>query len=250
MSTEEAARRPRLGVGTKVGLTAGVALLAIGALSYGVFASFTDTQSAGSQAIQTGEVHIVLGTPGGDHGSISTGPINKLAEGDNVYRVAELTNDTNISKTTTTGLATLKIQAAIGGANAGSNVVTDTVNGLHVTAKSCPVAPVETGGTTGPWTYTCTGKAFTSATKWTTVVNNVALRTLSTTATTLPAPKETASIYYVVDLTLPSTYTDPYSHNAGACSTVATTSATKQFMNCSLSVTYNFTATQRAGANQ
>jgi hypothetical protein len=114
-----------------------------------------------------------------------------------------------------------------------------------VTVQSCATAPTEAGGTTGPFTYTCTG-GFTS------VVNNVALKTLATTPTdiTSSAPNQGSSIYYVVTLALPSTYADAYSYNSGACSTAGTPGTSEQFQNCSLNVTYNFTATQRAGASQ
>jgi hypothetical protein len=214
----------------------------------GAFANFTDTAAGGPEAISTGQVHIVLATPSGDHGALTVGPINNLAEGDTVARVVQLTNNTSVGATGTTGLAAvngLTLQSAVTGTNATSDIVTDVVNGLHVTVQSCATAPIEAGGALGPWTYTCTGG-------FTTVVNNVALKTLNTTVQdiTATAPNQTASTYYVVTATLPTTYADAYSYNAGACSTGGTSGVSEQLQNCSLSVTYNFTATQRAGASQ
>jgi hypothetical protein len=214
----------------------------------GVFANFTDSASAGPEAISTGQVHIVLATPTGDHGALTVGPINNLAEGDTVARVVQLTNNTSVGATGTTGLAAvngLNLQTAVTGTNAASDIVTDTTNGLHVTVQSCATSPTETGGTTGPWTYSCAGG-------FTTVVNNLPLKTVNTAAQdiTSSAPNQGASTYYVVTVTLPTTYADSYSYNSGACSTGGVAGSTEQLQNCSVSITYNFTATQRAGASQ
>ena len=84
------------------------------------------------------------------------------------------------------------------------------------------------------------------------MVSNVALKTLDTTAQdiTSSAPNQGGSTYYVVTVTLPTTYGDAFSYNSGACSTAGTPGVSEQLQNCSLNVTYNFTATQRAGASQ
>lgn len=243
--SDKGAVAQKRGVTTRLALTLGILLLGIAAIG-GVFANFTDTEAAGPEPLTTGQVHIVLGTPSGDHGAITVGPINNMAEGDSVSRVVELTNNTTVGAAGTTGLASvagLTLKTAVSGTNAGADIVTDTTNGLHVTVQSCATAPTESGGVSGPWTYTCTGG-------FTTVVNNVALGTLDGAASdiTSSAPVEGASVYYVVTVTLPNTYADAYSYNAGACSTGGTAGVSEQFMNCSLSVTYDFTATQRAGA--
>lgn len=231
----------------RIALTGGVVVLGLAGVG-GVFASFTDTQSAGPQPISTGQVHIVLGTPAGDHGSVAVGPIDNMAEGDSVARVVQLTNDTSIGPSGSTGLATvhgLDLQAALAGTNAAGDIVTDTTNGLHVTVQSCQTAPSEAGGTRGPWTYTCSGG-------FTTVVNNVPLANLAAAPQdiTSSAPNEGASTYYVVTVALPTTYADSYGFNSGVCSTAGTPGVSEQLMNCSLSVTYDFTATQRAGSSQ
>jgi hypothetical protein len=228
-------------------LTGAVALAGLTTIG-GVFANFTDSASAGPEAISTGQVHIVLATPTGDHGALTVGPINNLAEGDTVARVVQLTNNTSVGATGTTGLAAvngLNLQTAVTGTNAASDIVTDTTNGLHVTVQSCATSPTETGGTTGPWTYSCAGG-------FTTVVNNLPLKTVNTAAQdiTSSAPNQGASTYYVVTVTLPTTYADSYSYNSGACSTGGVAGSTEQLQNCSVSITYNFTATQRAGASQ
>jgi len=245
MTAEDEGQKGRL---TKRYLLTGAIGLAGLATIGGVFANFTDTASGGPQAIATGQVHVVLATPTGDHGSLTVGPINNLAEGDTVSRVVQLTNNTNVGATGTTGLAAvngLVLQSAVTGTNAGSDVVTDTTNGLHVTIQSCTTSPTETGGVTGPWTYACAGG-------FTTIVNNVALKTLNTTPQdiTATAPNQTASTFYVITATLPTTYADAYSYNAGVCSTAGVPAVSEQLQNCSLSVTYNFTATQRNGASQ
>lgn len=226
-------------------LTAATVALAVGSLG-GVFANFTDTEAAGPTPISTGEVHIVLGTPTGDHGSLTVGPVTNLAEGDTVSRVVQLTNDTSVGPSGSTGLATamgLSLQTTVAGANAGSDLVTDTTNGLHVSVQSCAAAPTETGGAAGPWTYSCAGG-------FTTVVNSVPLKTLDTSAQdiTASAPIQGATVYYVVTVAVPSTYADSYGYNGGVCSTGGTPGVSEQLQNCSLSVTYNFTATQRSGA--
>jgi predicted ribosomally synthesized peptide with SipW-like signal peptide len=245
MSNEDRIQRGKLS--KRLLLTGVVGLVGLATIG-GVFASFTDTASGGPTPIATGQVHIVLGTPAGDHGSLTTGPINNLAEGDTVARVVQLTNNTNVGAPGTTGLAAvngLVLQGAVTGANAGSDIVTDTTNGLHVTVQSCATSPTETGGVPGPWTYACTGG-------FTTIVNNVPLKTFSTSAQdiTSSAPNQTGSTYFVITATVPSTYADAYSYNAGACSTGGVAGVSEQLQNCALSITYNFTATQRAGASQ
>jgi spore coat-associated protein N len=227
----------------KLAATGGVIVVGVGAVAGGVFANFTDTQASGPTPITSGIVHIPLSLPSGDHGSLTMGNANPLAEGDSVARVVELTNNTTIGASGTTGLASLKLQSSPSGTNAASDIVIDATNGLQVLVQSCTTAPTESGGTAGPWTYSCTGG-------FVTAVASEALATLDTTPSTLTAPVEGSSIYYVVTLSLPSTLADSYSFNAGACSTGGVAGSTEQFMNCSVSVTYNFTATQRAGSSQ
>jgi hypothetical protein len=226
----------------------GVIILAGLAVLSGVYANFVDTRAAGPVPIATGQVHIVLGTPSGDHGAVTVGPIHNLAENDTVARVVQLTNNVTVGAAGTTGLATVRgltLQTAVSGPNAGSDIVTDTTNGLHVTVQSCTVAPVETGGPTGPWTYTC-------APGFATVFANAALGTLDTTARniTASAPIEGATVFYVLTVHLPRTYADSYNYQGGVCSTLGVPGVTEQLQNCTLSITYNFVATQRAAAKQ
>lgn len=206
-------------------LSAVVVLAGVGIIG-GAFANFTDTQGGGPTPVTSGQVHIVLGTPAGDHGSLTVGPINNMAQGDTVARVVQLTNNTNVGAAGTTGLAAvngLVLQSAVSGTNAASDIVADTTNGLHVTVQSCATSPTETGGVPGPWTYTCSGG-------FTTVVNNVALKTLNTTASdiTAAAPVQGSTTYYVVTVSLPNTYADAYSYNGGLCSTGGTAGSTEQ----------------------
>src|SRR5665213_2623374 len=142
---------------TKRLLASSVIVLAGLAVLGGVYANFVDTRAAGPKPIATGQVHVVLGTPAGDHGAITVGPIHNLAENDTVARVVQVTNNGTVGAVGPPGLAAVRVltlQSAVSGPNAGSDIVTDLTNGLHVTARYCTVAPVETGGATGPWTYT------------------------------------------------------------------------------------------------
>jgi hypothetical protein len=214
----------------------------------GAFADFTSTGSAGPEPILTGQVHVVLAPPTGDHGSLIVGPITDMAEGDTMARIVELTNDTSDGATGTTGLAAvngLVLKSAVSGPNAGSDIVTDARRGLHVTVRYCRNTPVESGRSTGPWTYTC-------AVGFVTVLNNIPLANLDTAARniTASAPLEGASRYYVVQVTLPAIYPDSYTYKAGVCSTGGVAGSTEQLQNCSLSITYTFTATQRVGSAQ
>ena len=231
----------------RIVLSGAVILLGLATIG-GVFANFTDTQSAGPEPVNTGQVHIVLATPTGDKGAVTVGPFTPMAEGDTMARVVQLTNNTSIGATGTTGLAAvngLVLTSAVGGTNKASDIVTDTTNGLHVTVQSCASAPAETAGSaTGPFTYNTAGCS--------TVVNNVPLNTLagSSTDITSSAPNQGASTYYVITVTVPNTYADAFSYNGGACSTGGVAGSTEQLQNCSLTITYNFTATQRAGTPQ
>ena len=226
----------------------GVIVLAALLVLNGVYANFVDTRSAGTTPIVTGQVHIVLGTPAGDHGAVTVGPIHNMAENDTVARVVQLTNNVTVGRAGTTGLAAVRgltLQTSVSGPDAGSDIVTDTTDGLHVTAQSCAVAPVEAGGTTGPWTYTC-------APGFTNVFANVALGNLDTTARniTTSAPIEGSTAYFVLTVHLPRTYADSYRYQNGACSTLGVAGVSEQLQNCTLSITYHFVATQRAGTAQ
>jgi len=83
-------------------------------------------------------------------------------------------------------------------------------------------------------------------------MDDVPLATVDATAQdiTSSAPNQGASTYYVITVSLPTIYADSYSYNGGACSTGGTPGVSEQLQDCSLSITYNFTATQRAGAPQ
>ena len=226
------------------GATLLLGLLLIG----GAYAAFTSIASGGPEPVVNGQVHVVLAPPTGDQGSLNIGPVTDMAEGDTMSRIVELTNDTSDGAAGTTGLAAvngLVLKSAVSGPNAGSDIVTDARRGLHVTVQYCSNIPVESGGTTGPWTYTCAGG-------FVTIVNNIPLATLDTAARniTASAPLEGASRYYVVRVTLPAIYPDSYIYKAGVCSTGGVAGSTEQLQNCSLSITYTFTATQRAGSAQ
>ena len=117
----------------------GVIVLAALLVLNGVYANFVDTRSAGTTPIVTGQVHIVLGTPAGDHGAVTVGPIHNMAENDTAARVVQLTNNVTVGRAGTTGLAAVRgltLQTSASGPDAGSDIVTETTDGLHVTAQS------------------------------------------------------------------------------------------------------------------
>jgi len=241
--TPESGRKRR--VSTRLALTGAVVLLGVAGIG-GVFANFTDTATGGPTPLTTGVVHITLGTPTGDKGGLTAAPVNNLAEGDSVARVVQVTNATTVGAAGTTGLAAtngLTLQATVP-TGATDDIVTDATNGYQVKVQSCATAPTEAGGTTGPWTYTCTG-GFTSVA--TTSLKALAAGPVDITSA---APIEGASTYYVVTVSLPTTLADAYSTNGGVCSTAGAPYTNEQFQNCAVSVGYNFTATQRAGASQ
>ena len=84
------------------------------------------------------------------------------------------------------------------------------------------------------------------------VFANVALGSLDTTARniTTSAPIEGSTAYFVLTVHLPRTYADSYRYQNGACSTLGVAGVSEQLQNCTLSITYHFVATQRAGTAQ
>jgi len=193
----------------------------------GAFATFTDAATGGPQTISSGTIEI--GTSGS---TLGTGATN-IVPGDTISRLITLnsTGATASDATITLGFT----------ANTSSLLDTDTTYGLQVSASSCSVA--WTAGTPP----TCTGT--------TTTVNlggaaSVAVATLKATPAALTplnslTPNHTD--YLMLTLTLPATAPGNIATNPATC---AGSGATENMEACTSTLTYTFTATQRAGAPQ
>jgi hypothetical protein len=134
------------------------------------------------QSITSGTLKLVMASGTGSVG-FSQG-VTDMAPGDVVNRFVDLTDTGNLNaQNLTLGVAD----------TVGSKLTTDATNGLHVTVKSCTVAWVAAAGTCadagGPVT----------------VLNNVALSSLSSAASTLVsgAITKNSAYHYEISLALP-----------------------------------------------
>jgi predicted ribosomally synthesized peptide with SipW-like signal peptide/uncharacterized repeat protein (TIGR01451 family) len=194
----------------KVLLTIGLVLASVALVGIGTFALFTDTQSA-SQATSSGTVSLNPISVNGANNRLSVGASN-IAAGDTIQRTVNVKNTGNIT------LASVTLTTS---ASPSSLLDTDTVTGLQMVIDKCSVAWTETGGP--PYTYTCAGTTSSVLASAPVIGTNLALSNVTLTAGT--------DNFLRVTLTLPS----------GAGNTLQTKSST---------ITYAFTATQRAGAAQ
>jgi predicted ribosomally synthesized peptide with SipW-like signal peptide len=194
----------------KVLLTAGLVLASVALVGMGTFALFTDTQSA-SQATSSGTVSLNPISVNGANNRLSVGASN-IAAGDTIQRTANVKN---------TGSITLASVTLTTSASPSSLLDTDVTDGLQMVIDKCSVAWTETGGP--PYTYTCGGTTTSVLASAPVIGANLALSNIALTAGT--------DNFLRVTLTLPS----------AAGNTLQTKSST---------ITYAFTATQRAGAAQ
>ena len=178
----------------------------------GTFATFTSSTSA-SNTVSSGSVTIALG---------AVGPANRLtvnatavAPGDTIQRAFQLSNSGTIDLA---GSPTLTTTAA-----PSSLLDTDTTNGLQMVIDKCSVAWTESGP---PYTYTCGGTTTSVLASRPVIGSNLAL---SNVADLVPAGA--GPDYLRLTLTLPS----------GAGNT---------FQNLTSTLTYSFSATQRAATNK
>src|SRR6266550_1462152 len=142
-------RAPSAGHGPKsyrkIVLSIALLLVAAGALIGGAFATFTDSVTAGPQAITSGTVKLATG-PVND---AATGATN-IAAGDTISREVDL-NDT--AGTIASKEITLKFSAS-----PTSLLDTDPTNGLQASIKACSVAWTRKVETPPPaFKYTCSG---------------------------------------------------------------------------------------------
>ena len=176
----------------------------------GVHALFTSTASA-SHSAATATLTLNLGATGASTNRMTVSATN-LVPTDSYYRSFDLIN----SGTKAFSAITLTTTAS-----PSSLLDTDATNGLQMVIQKCSVAWTETGGP--PYTYTCGGTTTSVLASTAVIATNIALSNITLTANT--------DNYLRVTLTLPST-------------------AGNTFQGLSSTITFGFTATQRAAAAQ
>jgi hypothetical protein len=234
MEDGKTSQNPRRSAVKRVVLTVAVLVAGTGAILGGAFATFTDTTSAAPQLISSGKLVLAVG-PTNDS---ATGAAN-IAPGDTIAREVDLN-----SLTSTINDATITLGIS---ASPSSLLDTDPTNGLQVQAQTCWAAWTRNPGP--PPTYTCgTGNTTT------TVLASTPVKTLETTPASLtPLNSLTAGgqDYVVMTFTFPSTAPGNIAQTSTLCSgTLQGNSSDENLEGCSSNLTYNFTATQRAGTNE
>jgi hypothetical protein len=233
MEDGKTSQNPRGSAVKRVVLTVAVVVAGTGAILGGAFATFTDTISASPQAISSGELVLAVG-PTND----STVPVTPIAPGDTIAREVDLN-----SVTSTINDATITFGIS---ASPSSLLDSDATNGLQVQVQTCSVPWTRVAGP--PPTYTCVDGTTTP------VLSSTPVKTLETTPASLtPLNSLTGGgqDYMVITFTFPSGAPGNIALQ-GACSgTAGSTSASAENLEgCSSTLTYNFTATQRAGTNK
>lgn len=133
-----------------IGAFAVLAIVAASAASAGAFGTFTNTASVTQTPIASGTVSLTVGdgTDGDAANRLTIGASN-LAAGDDIQRVADLTNAGTLD------LSQITLASSASPSNALSDGTTDS---LHYTVDVCDQAWTESGdGTTTPYTYSCGG---------------------------------------------------------------------------------------------
>jgi spore coat-associated protein N len=219
----------------KIVLSIALLLAAAGALIGGAFATFTNTATAGPQAISSGTVKLAVG-PAND---AATGATN-IAAGDTIAREADL-NSTGATLAAQT--ITLKFSAPI----TSSLLDTDPTNGLQVSIQACSVAWTRTvvGSPPPAFTYTC--GAVTSAVNINggATASVSALETAAGTLTPLNSLATGGKDFLVFTLTLPAGAPGDLSKVAACSGASGGTVTTEDLQGCSSTLTYTFQATQR-----
>jgi len=200
---------------TRRKLLATLAILgAAGALAgLGTYATFTSTTQA-SQTTSSGTVVVALGATGASTNRLTVGA-GGLVAGDTVQRSVDLSN---------TGNQDFASVALTTSASPSSALDTDATSGLQMVIDRCSVAWTE-AGTSPAFTYTCQGGSTSSVLASAPIIGpGLALSNLSS----LTAGN---TDHLRVTLTLPS-------------------AAGNTLQNQSSTITYSFTATQRAATSQ
>jgi spore coat-associated protein N len=219
----------------KIVLSIALMLAAAAALIGGAFATFTDSVTAGPQAISSGTIKIAVG-PTND---AATGATN-IAAGDTIAREADL-NSTGA--TLANKEITLKFTAS-----PTSLLDTDATNGLQVSIQACSEAWKRTkvGSPPPAFEYTCTPGATVVKINGAATTSVSALETTAQPLTPLNSLATGGQDYLVFTLTLPATAPGNLGKVATACSgTSGGTETTENLEGCSSTLTYTFQATQR-----
>jgi len=178
----------------------------------GTFASFTSSTSA-SQTVSSGTVTVALGATGASTNRLTVNATG-IVPGDTIQRSVDLIN----SGSQDFGSVTLTTTAS-----PTSLLDTDATNGLQMTIDKCSTAWTE-AGTAPAYTYTCSGTTTSVVASRAVIGSNLTMSNLSSiTAGTTDKLR--------VTLTLPS-------------------AAGNTFQNLSSTISYAFTATQRAATNK
>jgi spore coat-associated protein N len=222
---------PRRTTVKRVVLTVAVVVAGTGAILGGAFATFTDTTSAGPQSITSGKVILAVG-PTND----STTTATNIAPGDTIPREVDLN-----STTATLNDATITLGIS---ASPSSLLDSDATNGLQVQVQTCSVAWTRTPGP--PPTYICGGTTVA-------VLASTPVKTLeSSPANLTPLNSLTAGgqDYVVMTFSFPSTAPGNIAQVPVCSGTAGGTALTENLEGCSSTLTYTFTATQRAGTSK
>ena len=198
-------------VPAKVALSAALVMISAALVGVGTFATFTDT-AAVSVAHTSGTLTLAPINASGANNRLSIGATD-IAAGDTIDRAV------NVKNTGTLNLASVVLTST---ATVSSLLDTDATNGLQMVIDKCSVAWTE-GGTAPAYTYTCGGSTTSVLTTRAVIGTNLSLSNITTTAG--------ADNFLRVRLTLPS-------------------SAPNTLQGQSSTISYAFTATQRAATSK
>ena len=109
----------------------------------GTFGSFTDTTTPLAASVTSGTLDIELTGPNTTSAPASISAAN-VVPGDSISRPVDLVNKGNVA------MSGISLTSAVTSAGPANLLTTDTVNGLQLSVKSCPV--VWTESTPGTWT--------------------------------------------------------------------------------------------------
>jgi spore coat-associated protein N len=229
----------RRGSRRRIVLSVALVLGAIGALIGGAFATFTDTVTAGPQAITSGTIKLAVG-PTND---VLTGATN-IAAGDTISREADLNNT---GGTLASKEITLKFSAS-----PTSLLDTDPTNGLQVSIQACSEAWKRTvvGSPPPPFEYTCTPGATVVKINGAATASVSALETTPAALTPLSSLTAGGKDFLVFKLELPVAAPGDLSKVAACSGSSGGTAATEDLQGCPSTLTYTFQATQRNAGPQ
>jgi spore coat-associated protein N len=204
------AKRGPMSTTRKVLLSAALLAAAASIAGFGTYATFTSSTTPVAHTLAAGTVTIALGATGAETNRLDVGA-SGIAPGDTIERSIDLVNTSSLA------LASLTLTTT---ASASSVLNTDGTNGLQMQIDECSQAWTESGP---PYTYTCGGTTSVVLASQSVIGTDLALSNL-----TLAAGGGTDHVR--VKLTFPSASTI----GQGASSTIS----------------YQFTATQRAAMSK